>query len=73
MPGEPSAYWWPVAVIAVGIVCVGAVWFTRFVVDRLDKDRSKLHEHAGKLQMHEFKIAEHDEDLKALQRERKHE
>jgi hypothetical protein len=58
--------WWPIAVLAVAIVGIGAVWFTRWVIERLEKDRSKLHDHAGKIQIHELRIDEHEDAIKAL-------
>lgn len=58
--------WWPLGVVAAGIVAVGAAWFTRWVTGRIEKDRTKLHEHATKLQLHEYRLDEHDEQLRDL-------
>lgn len=66
MPNEPSAVWWPIAVIAVAIVGIGAVWFTRWVTERLDRDRSKIHDHGGMLQLHEHRLTAVEDDVKEL-------
>jgi hypothetical protein len=67
VPVEPMREWWPVAVIACGLVVIGGVWFTHWVVDRLEKDRTKLHAHGTRLQVHEFKLEEHEDAIKELQ------
>ena len=79
MPSEISLYWWgPVAVIAVAIVAIGAVWFTRWVTDRLDKDRSRIHQHDTVLTTltlkddeHERRLDDHEADIKDLKGRRK--
>lgn len=61
MPTEPSPYWWPLAVTATAIVGIGAVWFTQWVIGRLEKDRTKLHDHATKIQLHEYRLDDLEE------------
>lgn len=66
MPTEANVYWWPLLWVSGGIVGVGAVWFTRWVISRLEKDRTKLHQHGTALTVHEFKITELREDVDDL-------
>lgn len=77
MPSEPSAEWiriWYVvgllAFVLAGVLAYG--WY-RHVSGRIEKDRTKLHEHATMLHVHEYKHEEtHDrltkveEDVKEL-------
>lgn len=69
-PDSPSSGWVALAWVAMGIVAIGAVWFTRWVIGRLERDRSTLHRHATTLHVHEMKIGTHDEALKELRETR---
>lgn len=66
MPVEPSAHWWPLAYVAGGIVGIGAVWFTQWVVSRLEKDRTNLHRHDALLQVHDLEIDTLKRDVQDL-------
>lgn len=73
MPSEFQAAWYVAGSIAFLIAGAGLWAWHRHVEVRLEKDRTKLHEHASMLHVHEYKHEEtHDrltkveEDVKEL-------
>ncbi len=67
-PSEPRAEWYPILLIAFAVAGTLVWGWYRYVMGRLDKDRSKLHEHAGQMQLHGYRLDEHGERIAEVER-----